>query len=117
MLSFAKNLGDILIVGLNSDVSVKLLKGEHRPINGQEQRLFMLEALKCVDNAIIFNETNSCALIEFIHPHIFVLGSEYKNKILPEHYSAKRCGCTIIYYNKITDISTSQIIEKIMSKG
>ena len=113
LLSFAKSLGDILIVGLNSDTSVKLLKGNNRPINRQEQRLFMLEALKYVDNVVIFDEINARALIEFICPNIFVLGSEYKNKIISENYSAELCGCRIIYYEKNINISTTQIIEKI----
>lgn len=116
LLSFAKSLGDILIVGVNSDSSVKVLKGQHRPIQKQEYRLFMIEALKCVDNAVIFNEADSCALIECICPDVFVLGSEYKDKIIAEKDSANLCGCKIIYYEKNTNISTTQIIEKIASR-
>jgi len=114
MLSYAKSLGDVLIVGVNSDASVKALKGQHRPIQNQERRLFMIEALKSVDNAVIFDELNACALIESIRPEIFVLGSEYKDRNIPENYSAELCGCQMVYYDKNTDISTTQIIEKIM---
>ena len=116
LLNFAKSLGDILIVGLNSDSSVRALKGKNRPIYKQGQRLFMIEALKCVDNVVIFDETNACVLIEFIRPDIFVLGNEYKYKKISENHSAELCGCKIIYYDKNTDISTTQIIEKITNR-
>jgi bifunctional ADP-heptose synthase (sugar kinase/adenylyltransferase) len=76
----------------------------------------MIESLKYVDNAVIFNETNACNLIEFICPAFFVLGSEYKNRIIPENRSANLCGCKMIYFDKNTNISTTQIIEKITSR-
>jgi D-beta-D-heptose 7-phosphate kinase/D-beta-D-heptose 1-phosphate adenosyltransferase len=117
MLKFAKSLGDMLIVGLNSDDSVRSLKGKSRPINSQEHRLSMLRELRSVDDAVIFDEATPCRLIEEIRPDIFVLGSEYRGRAIAEHHSAERCGCQVAYYDKNTNISTTEIIGKLTGKG
>ena len=78
LLNFAKSKGDFLIVGLNSDESVKRLKGESRPINNQEERSFLLTNLKSVDMVIIFNEDTPLELIEGLKPDILVKGGDYK---------------------------------------
>jgi len=117
LLNFAKSLGDILVVGLNSDESVRLLKGKDRPINIQAHRLAMLRELRCVDDVIVFGETTPCNLIEKICPDIFVLGGEYRGRAIPEHRSAERCNCQVVYYDKNTYISTTEIIEKLKGKG
>ena len=79
-LNEAKKLGDLLFVGLNSDVSVKRVKGEKRPINSQEDRKFVLENLKAVDFVEIFDQETPYQLIEKIRPSILVKGGDWKPK-------------------------------------
>ena len=79
-LNEAKKAGDILIVGLNSDGSVKRLKGESRPINSQDDRAYLLSALSSVDFVVIFDEDTPYDLIESIKPNILVKGADYRGK-------------------------------------
>ena len=77
-LQKAKELGDLLILGLNSDLSVKRLKGENRPINNEEDRAIILSALECVDYVVIFDEDTPFELIKNLKPDILVKGGDYK---------------------------------------
>jgi D-beta-D-heptose 7-phosphate kinase/D-beta-D-heptose 1-phosphate adenosyltransferase len=79
-LEKSKELGDYLIVGLNSDDSVKRLKGENKPYNNQDDRKKVLESLKCVDEVIIFDEDTPYDLIKRIQPDIITKGGDYKTK-------------------------------------
>jgi D-beta-D-heptose 7-phosphate kinase / D-beta-D-heptose 1-phosphate adenosyltransferase len=79
-LEKAKSFGDILILGLNSDQSVKNLKGDKRPINIQSDRAYLLAALEVVDYVVIFNEQTPLELIKLIEPHTLVKGGDYKNR-------------------------------------
>lgn len=76
-LEYAKKQGDYLVVGLNSDTSVKKLKGKDRPFNTQSLRKEILEALRCVDEVIIFEEDTPYNLIFKIKPDIIVKGGDY----------------------------------------
>ena len=76
LLKFCKNFGYV-IVGLNSDNSVKKLKGKNRPINNEEDRKFLLESLKFVDEVIIFDQETPIELIKKIKPNLIVKGSDY----------------------------------------
>lgn len=77
-LAEARDLGDCLVVGLNSDASVKRLKGENRPINNEKDRALLLAALSFVDYIIIFEEDTPKNLIEQVQPDILVKGGDYK---------------------------------------
>ena len=77
-LQKARELGDLLILGLNSDLSVKKLKGENRPINNEEDRAIVLSALESVDYITIFNEDTPFELIKIVKPDILVKGGDYK---------------------------------------
>ncbi|WP_120951914.1 D-glycero-beta-D-manno-heptose-7-phosphate kinase [Helicobacter sp. L8] len=79
-LQEAKKLGDILVVGLNSDSSVRALKGPKRPIQRQEDRAFVLAGLECVDFVVIFEEKTPLELIRALKPHILVKGGDYQGK-------------------------------------
>ena len=79
-LDVAKSYGDILILGLNSDESVKRLKGENRPINNEDDRGFILAALESVDYVVTFSEDTPLELIKIIKPDILVKGGDYKGK-------------------------------------
>lgn len=76
-LAEARALGDILIIGLNSDASVKRLKGEHRPINDEKARGLMLAALVVVDAVIVFDEDTPLQLLQLIRPEVLVKGGDY----------------------------------------
>ena len=77
-LEQSKNLGDRLIVGLNSDESVRRLKGPSRPVNSQDDRKRMLEALRCVDEVVIFDEETPYKLIRRLQPSIVTKGGDYR---------------------------------------
>lgn len=79
-LDQAKSLGDILILGLNSDASVKRLKGNERPINTQENRAIVLAGLSAVDFIVVFQEDTPLELIKIIQPDVLVKGGDWKPK-------------------------------------
>jgi D-beta-D-heptose 7-phosphate kinase/D-beta-D-heptose 1-phosphate adenosyltransferase len=79
-LQKAKSFGDVLIVGVNSDDSVKRLKGESRPINPEYDRAYLLGALECVDFVTVFGEDTPYELIKTIKPDVLVKGGDYKDK-------------------------------------
>ncbi|MEK6480327.1 D-glycero-beta-D-manno-heptose 1-phosphate adenylyltransferase [Catalinimonas sp. 4WD22] len=74
----ARSLGDLLIIGLNSDASVKRLKGESRPINDEDDRAYILESLECVNYVVKFGEDTPHKLLSQIKPDILVKGGDYK---------------------------------------
>ena len=112
-LQKAKSLGDILIVGLNSDSSVKKLKGRDRPINNEKDRAEILGALSCIDYVSIFNEDTAEKFLEIVKPNIYVKGGEYNLDILPEAKVVKKYHGEIVLVPMIPDSSTTQIIEKL----
>ena len=79
-LEKAKSFGDILIIGMNSDKSVKRIKGNNRPINSQVDRAYILASLEVVDYVIIFEEDTPFDLIKLINPNVLVKGSDYEGK-------------------------------------
>jgi len=108
-LQKAKSFGDILIIGLNSDASVRRLKGDARPINSQDDRAFCLSALESVDYVVIFDEDTPLKLIETLKPDVLVKGGDYKDKNV--------VGSEIVPELRLVDFvdgkSTTSIIEKI----
>ena len=77
LLEYCKSIGDKVIVGLNSDDSVKRLKGKKRPINSEKDRKYLLESVKYVDEVVIFNEDTPIKLIEKLNPDVIVKGGDY----------------------------------------
>ena len=80
LLKFARAQGDRLVVGINSDKSVRRLKGESRPFFNEQERKEMLEALSCVDKVMIFEEDSAIQLIKLIRPDLIVKGGDYKKE-------------------------------------
>lgn len=111
-LSEAKKLGDYLIVGLNSDSSVKKLKGETRPINSQEDRAEVLSALKPVDFVTIFDEETPAELIEEIIPNVLVKGGDYTADSIVGADTVKKHNGKVLIIPFVPGKSTSQIINK-----
>ncbi|MCX7834296.1 MAG: D-glycero-beta-D-manno-heptose 1-phosphate adenylyltransferase [Ignavibacteria bacterium] len=112
-LKEAKKLGDYLIVGLNSDESVRRIKGNFRPINKQEDRALILENLKPVDAVVIFNEETPINLIEKIKPDFLVKGGDWKENEIVGADFVKSYGGKVISINYIENYSTTSLIEKI----
>ena len=112
-LQKAKTLGDILVVGLNSNGSVKNLKGKNRPIINENERAEILASLACVDIVSIFKEDTAEKFLELVKPDIYVKGKEYSIVNLPEAKIVKKLGGSIIQIPMITGKSTTNIIEKL----
>ncbi len=113
LLEQAKSLGDILVVGLNSDNSVKRLKGEKRPIYSQKERAYMLSSLSCVDFIVIFEEDTPYNLIKSLKPDVLVKGNDWElDKVVGRDIVEKEGG-KIFLISVLENYSTSMIIEKI----
>ncbi|MBZ4684204.1 MAG: rfaE bifunctional protein [Fusobacteriales bacterium] len=115
-LQEAKELGDILIVGVNSDESVSRLKGPTRPINKQNDRAEMLAGLKPVDYTVIFTEDTPVEIIDELKPSIHVKGGDYKKEDLPETPIVEKNGGKVIILSLIQGKSTTNIVKKIQNK-
>ncbi|KQC06370.1 MAG: hypothetical protein APR54_07330 [Candidatus Cloacimonas sp. SDB] len=109
----AKDLGDILIVGLNSDESVKRLKGNDRPLNLQQARALVLSELISVDYIVIFQEDTPYDLIKYIKPDILVKGGDWQVKDIVGSELVLKNGGEVLSINYITGFSTTQIINRI----
>lgn len=112
-LQAARKLGDVLWVGLNSDQSVKSIKGDTRPINTETDRAELLMGLSCVDHVIIFNEETPYDLIKTILPHILVKGGDWKVDEIVGSDIVLRAGGEVRSLTFEDGYSTSQIIDKI----
>jgi D-beta-D-heptose 7-phosphate kinase/D-beta-D-heptose 1-phosphate adenosyltransferase len=108
LLKHAKSLGDKLFVGLNSDNSIKMLKGSSRPINFQEDRKKILESIKYVDEVIIFDELTPLELIKKIKPNIIVKGGDYKKENVIGYGLSE-----VIIFNYLNAYSTTKTIKSI----
>ena len=115
-LAAARSKGDILVVGLNSDESVKIIKDEHRPIMNQEQRAEILAGLWCVDYIIIFNAPDPLKLIEAIMPDVLVKGADWREQDIIGADVVKAGGGEVVRVSVVPDISTSRIIERIVKR-
>jgi D-beta-D-heptose 7-phosphate kinase/D-beta-D-heptose 1-phosphate adenosyltransferase len=115
-LNRAKALGDVLIVGVNGDESVRRLKGPNRPINGLDDRLQVLEALSCVDLVVPFDESTPIDLLQVVRPHVFVKGGDYTIESLPEAPVVASLGGTVQILPYVEDRSTTGIIERVRGR-
>jgi rfaE bifunctional protein nucleotidyltransferase chain/domain len=113
-LEKAKSLGDLLVVGLNSDNSVRRIKGEKRPIIPQDMRPKVLSSLKPVDYVVIFEEDTPAKLIESIKPDVLVKGGDWPLEKIVGRDFVESYGGKVLTIPFEYDISTSQIIEKII---
>ena len=108
-------MGDVLIVAVNKDESIRRLKGKERPVNTLEHRLEVLSALSCVDYVIPFGsltDDTPISVIKSIEPDVFVKGGDYKHKHLPEEKLLSKIGCEIAFVSFVYDQSTTKIISK-----
>lgn len=115
-LAKAAELGDRLIVGLNSDVSVRLLKGENRPLVDQQSRAVLLASMLMVDAVIMFDEETPYSLISSLLPDILVKGSEYQIEEIAGYDIVLASGGRVERIELTEGFSTSDIIQKIKNK-
>ncbi|RMH80397.1 MAG: D-glycero-beta-D-manno-heptose 1-phosphate adenylyltransferase [Acidobacteria bacterium] len=113
-LKRAKELGDILVVGVNSDGSVRRIKGPRRPIIPQEMRAFLVDSLKPVDFVIIFEEDTPLELIRAIRPHVLVKGADWNIDEIVGADLVLSYGGSVERIEFDFPISTSMIIEKVL---
>jgi glycerol-3-phosphate cytidylyltransferase len=111
-LEKAKNIGDLLIVGINSDASVKKLKGPTRPLNNQNDRARVLAALESVDCVCVFDEDTPIEFLKSFQPSIHVKGGDYKVEQLPETKVLNSWNAKVVILPFVEGYSTSEIIEK-----
>lgn len=115
LLKRAKLLGDILVVGVNSDASTRRLKGPTRPINRETDRLALVAALDPVDHAVLFTDDTPEATIRAVRPHIHVKGGDYTPGSLPEQAVCEEVGARIEILSLVEGRSTTGVIERIVS--
>ncbi|GGR65543.1 hypothetical protein GCM10010169_06110 [Micromonospora fulviviridis] len=114
-LTQARALGDLLVVAVNSDGSVRRLKGPDRPVNPVEDRAALLAALECVDHVVVFEEDSPAKLIEAVRPDVYVKGGDYPPEMVPEAPLVRRLGGQVRTLGYVPDRSTSAIIDRIRS--
>jgi rfaE bifunctional protein nucleotidyltransferase chain/domain len=116
-LQAARGLGDALVVGVNSDASVRRLKGETRPLVPEGERAEVLAALACVDYVTIFDESTPVRLLERLRPEVHVKGGDYREEELPEASSVRSWGGRVVILPFTPGYSTTGLIRKLESEA
>jgi len=116
LLTAARSCGDALIVGLNSDASVKRLKGDNRPIRNQAERAYVLAALEAVDVVVMFEEDTPLELVQSLRPDVIVKGGDYTLDSIVGAREVESWGGQTIVVPLTPGQSTSSIIEKLSGR-
>ena len=116
-LQQARALGDALIVGVNSDRSVRSNKGQGRPITPELERCEILEALVCVDAVVVFDEDTPHALVEAIQPDVLVKGADWAEDAIVGRASVEARGGRVVRVTIEQGYSTTELLKKIQSHG
>lgn len=109
----AKKMGDVLIIAVNSDKSVKKIKGDKRPVVGQKDRQEVLAGLGCVDYVVLFNEDTPKKIIEYLKPDILIKGGDYKVRDIVGYDTLKKCGGKVVTVPLVKGRSTTDLLKKI----
>ena len=117
VLNAARAAGDALLVGINSDDSVRRLKGPTRPVRTEADRAFVVAALECVDGVVIFDEDTPLELIEAVHPDIVAKGGDYSESTIVGAAEVKSWGGRVVIVPLTPGHSTTSIIERLSVKG
>lgn len=115
-LTQARNAGDALIIGLNSDASVRAIKGPNRPIQNEEDRALLLASLKCTDAVVIFDEETPLEIIRFILPDIQIKGADYSRETIVGADVVEAHGGKVLTVPLSEGRSTSGIVERILER-
>jgi D-glycero-beta-D-manno-heptose 1-phosphate adenylyltransferase len=112
-LNRAADLGDVLVMGLNTDASVSKLKGPHRPIQDEQSRLTIIAALQCVNAVVLFDEETPYELIKLVQPDVLVKGSDYKPENIVGYEIVIAKGGQVKTIDYLPGFSTSEIEKRI----
>lgn len=115
-LEAARSLGDVLVVGINSDASIRNLKGEDRPLVPASERTEVLSALECVDNVIVFDESTPTRALSRLRPEIHCKGADYAppdGKPIPEREVVEAYGGRVEFLPLVGTLSTTSLIRRI----
>ena len=115
-LAAAASEGDLLVVGLNSDASVRLIKGARRPIVNQEHRAEVLASVACVDFVVFFDEPDPLTLIQILKPDVLAKGEDWAEEKIVGAEFVKANGGKIVRISLVAKASTSKIIERIRER-
>lgn len=115
-LEATKAFADFSIVLLNSDKSVKSIKGPTRPINNENDRAELLSALKCVDYVVLFDEDSPRNLLDEIKPDVYTKGADYTMETLPEADIMRKNGTRVEFIKFVEGKSTTNVIRKMQNK-
>ena len=115
-LAAASSEGDLLVVGLNTDRSVRMIKGNNRPIIEQNQRLEILASLECVDYVTLFDEPEPLKLIELLQPAVLVKGEDWKEDEIVGADFVRTRGGRVVRVPLVREASTSKIIQTIIDR-
>jgi D-beta-D-heptose 7-phosphate kinase/D-beta-D-heptose 1-phosphate adenosyltransferase len=116
LLRRARELGDALVVCVNSDDSVRRLKGSTRPINTAADRVRMLLELGPVDSAVVFDETDPTALLSRLRPDVWVKGDEYADRPIPEAAVVRRYGGDVVFLPTVDGYSTTRLLQEVSAR-
>ena len=116
-LEGAKALGDILVVGINSDRQTRLLKGEGRPFITENERAEIVSSIRCVDRVTIFDEPTVEQLIRAIRPDVHAKGTDYTAETVPERDIIREVGGRVAIVGDPKDHSSTDLISKVESRG
>ena len=111
-LSKAADLGDVLVVGLNTDASVRRLKGEGRPVNNEEARAMVLASLGFVDAVVLFDEDTPYELIQAVRPEVLVKGADYKPEEIVGYDIVTSYGGTVTTVPLVEGYSTTRLLSR-----
>ena len=115
-LNAARQQGDLLVVGLNSDVSVQRIKGPRRPLVSQQQRAEVLAGLWCIDYIVIFEQPDPLAVIQTLRPNVLVKGDDWPDDQIVGSDVVQADGGRVVRVPVVPDISTSRIIDRIVDR-
>lgn len=115
-LKQARSYGDCLVLGLNTDASVRSNKGPTRPINSEANRAEVVDALACVDYVVLFDEKTAEELIKLVRPDVYVKGGDYTIETLPEGQFVQSYGGQVELVQLVEGQSTTNVIKKIQAQ-
>lgn len=115
-LQAAKTLGDVLLLGVNSDLCVKMLKGNGRPLQSESERAEILASLDCVDYVLVFDTPTVDVILKELKPDIHAKGTDYTEESIPERQTVRTYGGRVAIAGDAKDHSTRNLIQTILSK-
>ena len=117
-LTYARALGNTLVVGVNSDASVRRLgKGDDRPVTPENERAELLAGLSCVDAVVIFNEDTTARTVEQLQPDVLVKGADWEGRDIPGRDSVERRGGRVVFAPFEAGYSTTRILDTIKNRS